>query len=519
MRTALLCAVAAAALFHAADGEAAGGGLLDAARAGEREAALDLIKDGADPAEREADDTTALHWAVHNDDPVLVKRLLDAGADPNARNDYGVTPLAEAAVRGDDRIIALLLKAGADAESPTDYDQTALMAVARTGNLESARLLLEAGAAVDARETWRGQTALMWAAAQCQPAMIALLIEHGADPEARSTVNDWQRQISAERRAQWRPIGGLTPMLFAARQGCVDGARALVDGGADPDQTDPEGMTPMFMAANNFHFDVAAYLLEAGANPNKWDWRGRTPLYAAVDLNTVPRGGRPDRPSDDAVSSLDLIRRLLESGANPNIQLKLFPPYRYLKDDRGADNVLDRGTTPLLRAAKAFDAPAMALLLEHGALTELPTIHGVTPAMIAAGLGSTPIDTRGQFDTADVQQRSIAALTLLLEAGADINAEDALGQTPVFGAALWGWTDVVAFLADKGADLTHADNDGMTPLDAAQGKFSRGRGRGGLGGEAHPDTAQMIEDIIARQTAEGGPAEAARPLQADADRG
>ena len=140
----------------------------------------------------------------------------------------------------------------------------------------------------------------MWAAAQNQPEMVKLLVKHGANVNARSTVNNWQRQVTAEPRAQARPIGGLTPLLYAARQGCLECVKTLVEAKAEVDMPDPEGVTPLIMAITNFHFDIASAICSrSGANPNKWDWWGRTPLYSAVDLNTIPHGGRPDRLSLD----------------------------------------------------------------------------------------------------------------------------------------------------------------------------------------------------------------------------
>ena len=160
----------------------------------------------------------------------------------------------------------------------------------------------------------------------------------------------------------YRPFGGLTPLLFAAREGCLECVRALVEAGANVDLPDPKGVTPLFLAIDNFHFDTAALLIEAGANPNKWDWWGRTPLYSAVDVNTLPHGGRADRRSVDTTTSTEIIELLLEAGAWPNVQLKLLPPYRHIGDDRGCDLMLVTGTTPLLRAAKTFDTAAIELL-------------------------------------------------------------------------------------------------------------------------------------------------------------
>src|SRR5690606_30545286 len=172
----------------------------------------------------------------------------------------------EAALVGNTDVVRRLLEAGAEADKPGADGQTALMIVARTGNVESARLLLEHGADPNARETWRNQTAVIWAAAQKQPAMLALLLEHGADPNARSAVNDWDRQVSAEPREMFRPHGGLTALMYAGREGCAECARVLLEGGADPDLADPRNVTPLINAINNLHFDVAAAILDGGAN-------------------------------------------------------------------------------------------------------------------------------------------------------------------------------------------------------------------------------------------------------------
>ncbi len=173
----------------------------------------------ADVNQKSADGTTALHWAVYHDDLHLVERLIAARADVNARNQFGATPMSEAAIIGNVQVLRKLLAAGADVESPNAENQTALMILSRTSNVDAARLLLKKGAKVNARERWRGQTPLMWAAAEAQPAMVKLLVDHRADVNALSNVNEWERQVTAEPRMQARPSGGFTPLLYAARRG------------------------------------------------------------------------------------------------------------------------------------------------------------------------------------------------------------------------------------------------------------------------------------------------------------
>jgi ankyrin repeat protein len=264
---------------------------------------------------------------------------------------------------------------------------------------------------------------------------------------------------------------------------------------ADIDLRDPEEISPLNLALLNARFDLAAYLIKAGANVNRWDMWGRSPLYSAVDLNTTPRGGRPDRPSSDKTTGLEVIEMLLKAGANPNMQLKLFPPYRSLGQDRGGDSMLTVGTTPLIRAAKAGDNGAVKLLLQYGALPDLPNSLGITPLMAAAGIGSTTIDIRARFRNED---QCIETGKLLLAAGAKVNATNDNGQTPLHGAALWGWTKYAQFLAENGADLEAKDRGGNRPVDVALGKNS-GTGRGGLSAaEPHPETAALLQKLMAK---------------------
>jgi ankyrin repeat protein len=466
--------------------------IVDAAQAKDAATVRVLLTKGADVNAVSDDGSTALQWAVHNDDAALVDALIRAHANVKAVNDLGASPMSEAAVTGDLAVLRSLLKAGADADSTNAQGQTALMIVARTSNTAAARLLLSKGAKVNAAEKLRGQTPLMWAAAESQPAMVRELIAHGANVNAATLVNLDQRQVSGEPRAQYRPAGGFTALMFAARQGCLDCAKALVEKGAKIDYADPEGVTPLILAVNNFNFDTGAYLLAKGANPNLWDWWGRTALYCAVDLNTIPRGGRADLPSLDKTTSLEMIDLLLQAGANPNLQLKLLPPYRAVGADRGADTMLTIGTTPLIRAAKAGDTAAIKLLLAHGGNPNLPQTGGITAVLAAAGVGSTSIDTRGSLKT---QPELIESLKLLLAAGGDVNLQDKQGRSPLHGAAFWGYSDIVEFLAANHAQLDAKDAKGLTALDYAQGKAG-GQGRGGQGVTVNQATAKLLEELM-----------------------
>src|SRR5690606_22628957 len=316
---AIAIAVAAAlgGLAYAADMA-----LVRAVKSGDRDTALELARDKSQVMSAEADGTTALHWAVREDDLELVDRLLDAGADPQAANRYGITPLRLAAENGSAAVVGRLLEAGASAAEVGIEGETVLMTAARTGDVATLRVLLENGAEVDAREGWHGQTALMWAAAQCHPDAIRELVAHGADVNARSNLEEWERQRTAEPRDKWLPPGGLTPPLFAAREDCVAAVPVLLELGAELDVTTPDGITGPIIALINGHYDAAYALVEAGADPNLVDYTGRSALYAAIDFNTMPESNRPaPYVLDNEHTALDVARLLLERCADPNVTL------------------------------------------------------------------------------------------------------------------------------------------------------------------------------------------------------
>ena len=468
--------------------------LLRAVRAGDRGAALALLSARVDVNAREGDGTSALHWAVHRDDVELSQRLIRAGADVKTANRFGVTPLGEAAIVGNPAMIALLLRSGASAREANPDGQTPLMAVARTGNVDAARLLIEAGAEVNARESWLGQTAVMWAAAANLPAMIRELVVRGADVNARSSVHEWERDVTAEPRRKYMPRGGWTPLLFAAREGALDAARALVEAGADVNLQDPDLVPPIVTAIVNGHYDVAKLLVERGADVNRADRWGRGALWAAVDMHTTPASGRPDARESESVSCAELIDLLLARGADVNAQLVLFPPYRSLAD-RGNDNLLTIGATPLVRAAKAVDLVTMRKLLARGADVHAPTADSITPLLAAAGVGSRDSDTRGRYRT---ERDAVTAVTMLLDAGADVDDADTRGQTALHGAAFWGYNDLVRLLASRGAALDAKDRRGMTPIDSAMGRAG-GNGFGGNRIDVHADTAALLERLAAER--------------------
>jgi ankyrin repeat protein len=459
-------------------------GLADRIQSGDRKAALALIAAGADVNQAQPDGATPLHWAVYRVDRELVATLLKKGAKPNVVNKYGASPLAEAVRVANAEMVGMLLEVGADVNVANEDGQDALMLAARAGNVAVAKLLVEHGADVNRREHYRNQSAVMWAAAEGHADMVAFLVSKKADLTVRALANDWETQISSEPRVQYRPTGGLTPLLYAARAGCLSCVSAMVEAGVDVDRPNPDGMTPMIMALDNGYPNVARYLLDRGATPHTWDWWGRTPLYVAVTM----RGGRDSRPGPRPPESLAFINALLDAGVNVNAQLAFKEPSRGGRDNRFGDDLLTTGATPLLRAAQTFDNDVVRALLAHGALVDLPNASGVTPFMSAAGIGTrTGAGVLGPGAPENAAALSLKTMEILREAGADINARitdvtsltariartntltNRQGQTTLFYAVETGRTSVVKYLLDHGAKVDVMDDTGKTPIDVAKG--------------------------------------------------
>jgi ankyrin repeat protein len=427
---------------------------------------------GAAVSARGPDGSTPLQWAVYRNDSAEVRRLLKEGAKVGEENAYGATAMQMAAETGNTQILTLLLGAGANADSANPEGQTALMAVARTGNVEAAKLLLAHGATVDAHERWGAQTALMWAAARRHPQMMELLIAHGANVNARSAWRYWERHVTAESRAKRTNAGGLTPLMYAAREDCMDCVEVLLKHHVDVDLPDPDGFAPVTFAILNRHWDIAKRLIDAGADVNQWDMYGQGPLYAAaVNSSVAPAGlfgpGPSANPLDphEKASGRDIVALLLDKGANPNMQLFYRPA------GRGAGGAA-RGATPLMAAAAEDDAELVKLLLVHGADPKLYQADNQTPLMAALG-------GRGSFGGGGAANgMGIAAvLKLLHDAGTDINVMSiqhhllrTRGGTALHFAVRANSQQAVKLLVSWGIDVNARDPDGLTALDYAMGR-------------------------------------------------
>lgn len=420
--------------------------LVEAVKNQDRAAVRGLLKQRLDVNTPQPDGATALHWAVHWDDLETADLLIQAGANVNAANDYGVTPLWLACTNANAAIVEALLKAGANPNAARAAGESPLMTAARTGNVGAVKALLAYGADVNAKETRRGQTALMWAVAQKHLDNARVLIEHGADVGARSAA-------------------GFTPLLFAAQQGDLDATRMLLAAGANVNETASDGSSVLLVATVSGHERLVRLLLDHGADPNA-DGAGFTALHwvagtwessSATELDgeafRVANGLLPNR--------LEWVKALLAHGANPNARLVKDPPRfgRFLAPLKRA------GATPFLLAAVAGEPEIMRALVASGADPRLATNDETTPLMAAAGIGWSQDLKRGLSEGSPLET---VQLILELEPGLDVNATNASGETAMHGAANRGANAVIQFLVEKGARVDVKDKRGQTPLGIVQ---------------------------------------------------
>jgi ankyrin repeat protein len=475
--------------------------LIQAVKNGHIEATRQLIAERVDVGAAEADGSTALAWAAQRDNLELVDLLIAAGASVKTTNRYNVTPLALACTNGNAVIIEHLLKAGADPNSISEQGQTALMTAALTGKPDAIKVLLTHGAKVNAQEPNRGQTALMWAASEGNAAAAEMLLEFGADVKVKSK-------------------SGFTAFLFAVRNGHTDAATVLLAHGANVNDVAPDGTSALNMAVVNAYFELASVLLEAGADPNAADPRGsalhtlawlrRPGADGAAGVGNTPHG--PPIPTGH-LTALELARKLLEHGANPNVRIdwqeKKFdkeggtmrnPPLIQL----GRHYLTYVGATPFYVAAHNGDVEYMRLLAGHGADPKMPNALGITPLIAAAGLDYWEGEAPGPFTGCPEAER-LEAVKLALELGNDIEAAANFGDYPMIGdpaytllyyplnmddltdrvmgdprwsgstalhaAVVSGQASIVQFLIDHGAKADAKTRLGWTPLMMAEGVF------------------------------------------------
>jgi ankyrin repeat protein len=458
---ALLMTIAGAGIGHGAGADVA-----SAAQTQDIGALRALVQRKADVNAAQPDGTTALHWAVVWNNEDAVNLLLRAGADAKARNRYGATPLSEAVTAGSAKMVEALVNAGADPKTlTTEEGETVLMTAARAGNADVVRMLLDRGADVNAREKYKGQTALMWAAAERHPAVVKLLIDHGADWKVRSVDRETKvPRLSAASSISPIARGGFTALSFAAREGDIESARVMLDGGVDIDYGDVDNTSALVVSIMNKQYNFAKFLIDRGADVNAVGGYGRTALYAIVDIRNEDWSALPARRTEDPLPTLDLVKAVLARGANVNLALTANLPGRSGMD--GGDTTLSAGTTPLMRAARAGDTAVIRLLLEKRADATLVTKDDNTALMFAAGVGYRDKNTRGS------ERDALEAVKIFVDAGLDLRRVNARGETALHGAADRGADTIVQFLVERGAELNVKTKQGFTPLDVAMGKAS-----------------------------------------------
>lgn len=445
--------------------------VVEAVKSRDTSAVSALLKQHVDANAVAPDGATALHWAAHLDDVAAADLLMRAGALANVANEYGVTPLILACENGSAAMVQRLLQGGASPNVTMPSGETALMTAARTGNLAAVNALIAGGANVDARESLKGQNALMWALAEQHVDVTRALIDHGADFKTPSK-------------------SGFTPLLFAARAGSLGAVRQLVARGADVNSADPDGITPLHVATLRGHLPLAKLLLDMGANPNAMG-PGYTPLhYAAGKWDGVDAHDYLDAPGEWNIllglrpaDKLDLIKALFAHGADPNLKMTREPPRYGFSLVSGSAKRLTAGGTAFYLAAMSADLEVMRLLVAGGADPKITSRNGSSALMVAAGMGWM------DNETLPTEHDYLLAVDLCLEMGLDVTAVNDSGETALHGTIQGGFDQLVQRLVEKGANVNAKTRRGDTALKIAMGYSAAG------GNHVRESTAAVLRKL------------------------
>ena len=435
-----------------------------------------LLARGGDPDARQSDGATALHWAIYREDVEMVAVLIHGGASVNLTNRLGASPLYLAAKSGNNELISILLKAGANPDLALKIGETPLMTAARSGAIKGVEEIIAAGANVNAIETARGQTALMWAAAQGHDGVVKALIDGGADTEIKSVVRPRlmytnRSNGTAFDQGVMENLGGYSALLFAARNGHVAVSNLLINAGADINGVAANLTSPLVVATHSGHTDLAIELIKKGAEVDAIG-AGYNALHAAI-----LRG------------DLDVVKALIDHGANTNIRLlKPNPIQRASEDWAFKANMV--GATPYWIAASFREPEIMSMLaiagadplmtneeiwseprqrVDREAYTREP-IGGFETAVQAAVKGDSTRDrfyVQANRDPQAEEKRALKALITAADHGVDVNHADLNGATALHFAAARNLPSIARELIERHAYINALNDDGKTPLDLA----------------------------------------------------
>ena len=500
--------------------------LTKAVKANDVQAVRVLMKSGTDVNVRSGDGSTPLLWAANNGSVEIARLLIANKAVIDAANDFGITPLLQASGVGDSAMVDLLLRSGANPNKAHPEGETPLLAAARSGSVPTVRLLLTRGVDVNAAEKVQNTTAVMWAAAEGHVDVVDVLIEAGADINRQGHITTLTDRNNAD-----HPTGGFTPLMWAARAGNDALVRRLVEKGAKVNLKNGDEASAAMVAMYNDRFDVAGTLIELGSDVNDGS------LYVAVEMRDATTDQfafdgsrrRPDYPNK--LTALDLMRTLLEKGADPNRRFQGQFHSTHMPNTDRFDN------TPFFRAAVAADVEALKVMLGHGAkLDQMPPAEaepekkpgdisvggrrpnpnaGRTAAYVAMTGGRGPAMTGGPAYIREGappyrepgSRKPEEALAVLLDAGANPNAKSPDGTTLLHQAARLGNLEMIRALAKSKVDFTQKNDDGFTALDVAEGKKAAsgagaraggppGGGRGRGRGASQQDVAKLLRELM-----------------------